>query len=487
MNEDSHGFRGGGPARRAGAALLALLVVAPASAATAAERIDEASKRWLAKMHLFLTPEEDALFGELADAGAREEFQRIFWARRDPDPRTPANELEEAVREVGKRADELYSVPGRRGSETGCGLVLALLGEPLERTGREAKVMFENDAYVREGALPPETWIYRDRPGYPISFTGGELSISFDSSCEFAEGGRVLDELRRVAVSLVVRPEIEYRRTATGGLERLENVMPVVGGRALLASGRSDFPLTAESTLLVRTREGDAYAAGLIRAELGADVDTTGAQATVVAAAVDESGEIGDVAERKVRPAAQGDGAAIASWGMKLDPGHHTLRVGLGVGNRAAVAPVELDVPDFGAPGLKTSSLLVFPETSAPLSGDPGDAYGALTVGTMPIRPRFGNAFETADEIQVVCVLYGGAVDPGTGKAALRTRFSFLKGGRPVAQDQPQTLETPNAVASVGPVPLSGFDPGRYLVRLEIEDQVAGKKERREAAFEIKE
>jgi GWxTD domain-containing protein len=489
MNTDTRVSRPDSSARRRrhGRALVTLLAlaVAPVSTGAAAAVLDKAAEGWLAKMSLFLLPEEETLFRELGIAKDREEFQQIFWARRDPDPSTPVNELQEAVAQVAKRADELYSVSGRKGSETGCGKVLALLGEPRERAGREARALFENDAYLRQGALAPETWTYRDRPGYPISFTGGALSIAFDSNCEFAEGGRVLEELRRVAASLVVRPEIGYRRSAAGGLVPLEEVLPAPSGGALLVSGRSDFPMTVEPTLLLRTQTGEAYAAGLVRAELGAE-GQAGAGATLVAAVVDDSGEVRGLAERSVRPATV-EGAAIASWGLKLPAGRHTVRVGMTAGGRAAVAPVTLDVPDFAAPGLTTSSLVVFPEGGAPPGDDPDDAYGALAVGTMRLRPRYGNVFKSTDAIQVVCVLYGGTVDPATGKAALRTRFSFLKGDRPVAQDQPQVFDTPNAVASVGPVPLSGFDPGRYVVRLEIEDQVAGAKERREAPFEIME
>jgi len=42
-------------------------------------------------------------------------------------------------------------------------------------------------------------------------------------------------------------------------------------------------------------------------------------------------------------------------------------------------------------------------------------------------------------------------------------------------------------VASVGPVPLSGFAPGRYVVRFEATDTLAGKTETRDTPFEIKE
>ena len=144
--------------------------------------------------HLLLLPEEEALLKELKDDKDRREFQQIFWARRDPTPGSPANELEDNVRAVWKHADELFSYPNQKGSETGCGQVLALLGRPEEVRGKGDEVRtprrrsaagvdvsspapgpgrpFDNMAYLREGSTrEPETWVYRDRPGLPYTFT----------------------------------------------------------------------------------------------------------------------------------------------------------------------------------------------------------------------------------------------------------------------------------------------------------------------------
>ncbi len=77
-----------------------------------------------------------ALLKELKDDKDRREFQKIFWARRDPTPGTPANEFEDNVRAVWKHADEVFSYPNQKGSETGCGQVLALLGRPEEILGK---------------------------------------------------------------------------------------------------------------------------------------------------------------------------------------------------------------------------------------------------------------------------------------------------------------------------------------------------------------
>jgi GWxTD domain-containing protein len=482
----------------------ALVVFAGPVRRAEAAKLDKAAETWLKQVRLFILPEEQSLFRELPDAADRKEFERIFWARRDPDPRTPVNELEEAVQKARRRADDLFTIPGGgKGSNTGCGQVLALLGEPLERTGREVSATFNAAPYMQEGALQPETWTYRSRPGDAVTFTGGELRINFDSACRFAEGGRVLEDLQRVAASLVVRPELGYERKADGHLVPLESLHPAAGAdaRALLASARADFPVAAEPRLLIRTQTGEAYAAGLLRADLGgaasdASPGTPPAPARIAAAVVDESGGVGAVAERAVRPAKGPDGSEVVSWGLTVKPGEQTLHVALKAGDRAAVAPVTIDVPDFNAPGLKTSTLLVYPETApaspaasgaAAAPADPEDAYAALTLGSLRLQPRFDNAFTGADQLAAVCVLYGGATDPATGKASLKARYSFVKDGRAVARGEEESFATPMAVASVGPVPLSSFAKGRYTVRLEIHDEVAGKTETREAPFEIRE
>jgi len=98
----------------------------------------------LRDVRLLVLPEEDATYTQLADPADRAEFERIFWARRDPDPATPANELQVAVARARARADALYTRSGLKGADTDCGQLLVLLGEPPEIAGREAQVHFDN-------------------------------------------------------------------------------------------------------------------------------------------------------------------------------------------------------------------------------------------------------------------------------------------------------------------------------------------------------
>ncbi|HET6896779.1 MAG TPA: GWxTD domain-containing protein [Vicinamibacteria bacterium] len=468
------------------AALVAGALLAGASQAGAA---DKGGEHWVRDIRLLVLPEEDATYAQLADPADRAEFERIFWARRDPDPATPANELQAAVARARTRADALFTRSGVKGADTDCGQLLLLLGEPPEVVGRESQVHFDNVQTMR-GARRPEIWIYRSRPGDAVAFTGGELRVSLDEECRFAEGARVREDLLRVARARVVQPRLGYAKTADGHLARLEDMRAALSAPAAApaATTRADFPLTVEPKLLLRTASGEAYAAGLVRAELGLGA-RNGAPvppvaATVVVQAEDDTGRLVGRYERAARGAVGPDGSFVASYGVPLKPGRYVLRVTVTAGAQASLVTTRVEVPDFDAPGLKLGSLLVYPENGDP-SADVQDPYSAFAVGALRLRPRLGNVFTAADALHAVCVLYGGQADPATGKVSVRARLSFSKDGQPVAMGQPETFDTAAAVVSVGPVPLGGYAPGRYLAKVEAMDLVSGKTQAVETAFEI--
>src|SRR5205823_11468643 len=167
---------------------------------------------------LLILPEEEKAFRSLADASDRREFEQLFWARRDP--AGDGREVEAAAARARARADTLFTTSGRKGSESDCGRLLVLRGEPAEVGGREIKVHFDSAEALR-GARRPEVWIYRSRPGDALALTGGELRVALDEECRFAEGARLREDLRRAAAARVVRPDLASRVSASGRLERV--------------------------------------------------------------------------------------------------------------------------------------------------------------------------------------------------------------------------------------------------------------------------
>jgi GWxTD domain-containing protein len=477
---------------------ITVITLAPRRLEAAEKNLDRAGEKWLREVHLLILPEEEALFRTLATAEDRREFQRIFWARRDPDPSTARNEMEEALVKGRARADDLFTSPNTRGVETGCGQVFLLLGDPLEvqgtdlrlTQGRGAREKFDSLQPMRDGARPPEVWVYRSKAGDAVSFTGGELRIAFDDACRFSEGGRILDDLRLVARSRVVRPALDYRKGAEGHLVPLDALVKAQGASSSAPlTGASDFPVALEPKLLLRTQAGVGYAAGLVRADLAAAnfAKAEGPLAGVVSAEATPASGPAVRAQRAFSATVAPDGSLLASYGLTLKPGQYTLRVAVSLSDgKSASATAPLEVPDFEAPGLRTTPLILYPDEPA-TPPDPRDPYSALSVGSLRLRPRFGDGFRATDALQVVAVVSGGQTDPATGKASLHARFSILKDGKAVARGEEQAFDTATAVASIGPVPLKGFAAGRYAVRLEAKDAVSGKSTTDERPFELKE
>ena len=462
--------------------LLAALVLA-ASAGAEPAAVD--TKQFPRLVRLLLLPEEASLLKELKADDDRRTFQLIFWARRDPSPGTAANELEASVRAAWARADQLFAYPNQRGAETGCGQVLALLGRPEEALGLETNAHFDDLQYVREGDRRAETWVYRDRPGRPFAFTNAELRIAFDPECRLTEGGILAQDLRRAAAALVTRPDIGYARAADGRLVP-PAAMPggATGAIDLLAAPRTDFPLTAEAHLTLRAPKGEALVAGLARWP----ASPKSQRASLAVRAADAGGEPHGTAVRDSGIAVLPDGSAVASWSLPLKPGRFqvTVAVHLPETGQGSVSTIAVEVPDFGGTSLVASPIVAYTdEPSGAATPDAHDPYAALQLGSRRIRPRMGDVFTTADELIVAATLYAARLDPTSGKAALRSRFSILKDGRPVARGAEDVFPTADAVASVGPIPLGGYAPGKYVVRLDVTDAVAGATLRQELPFEI--
>ena len=96
------------------AALISLAAaagLAPA-ALSAAEKLDKDAKKWLEEVRPIILPDEEKTFRGLKDKSEREEFQKIFWARRDPDLDHARQRVPDRIR--GGQGRRRPAVPGER-------------------------------------------------------------------------------------------------------------------------------------------------------------------------------------------------------------------------------------------------------------------------------------------------------------------------------------------------------------------------------------
>ena len=496
---------------------VALVVLAAVTGPVVAQKLDKPRQAWLAKFRLLLVPEELTVLQQLEGSTDLEEFERIFWARRSPDPMQKDSPVKAAVTQARAIADQRFGESGKKGSETGCGQVFLLLGNADEVTGRNLRNTFgnrpegggnakkdtpPNDRIIRDsaysgaakdGALRAEAWVYKGRPDRVFEMPGGDLRLQFDDGCEFAEGGRIMDEMSRVAAHRILHPEIRYEFAANGRLRPLSSIVTTSSSAAaLLDEPRADFALAFEVKLQVPAAAG-SYSAGILRGEPGAIAPAQIAPGRpvaldVAARAVPTSGNPVAVPGRRVQAVAWPDGSFLTSFGLALPPGTYTVAVAVvePASGRAAVARVPLDVPDYAKGPLAIGPLMVLTESDKLGAAEQIDPYSAFIVGSEHLYARPGNVLTPADSLRLLLLIQNAAVSPETKKASLRAMFTVLKDGRPVAKGSEQVFETPGAAASVGPIPLTDFAAGQYLARVEVNDDVAKTRVVRETPFTVK-
>jgi GWxTD domain-containing protein len=469
--------------------LLALSLLRPAAAA--AQKLDNEDKKFLADVHALMLADEESIYKKLKDKGDRQEFQKIFWARRDPDLATPQNELQEQFLKDKAAADVAYRFAGVSGSASDCGRVFILLGKPDE--------VQQEATSLNPGARSPETWVYRDKPGR--TFQGGRATIAFDADCRGTPG---LDaQLDRIAAGKIAHPNIDYRFGKDGKLVKLADLLPKdTQARTLFKQPRQDFPVAAQAAYL-KVADGGTALVGLLRGEAAslAQADSGGhktVSVSIAASAVAADGSEAGWAEQTMSAPVGADGAFLGSFKLGLKPGKYTLKAGAVdlKSGKGSLATLPIEVPDFsrvetGADGSShpvvsaAQPLLVrdIEELPAGTNPDPAHPFAAFTLGTVRLIPCFGTTFHKADTISIFFQVYDLGTDLN-GKADGLATINILKGAAPVASAK-NPITTAVGGSAIGPVPLAGYEPGKYVVQLKVADHVAKKDLVQETPIEI--
>jgi GWxTD domain-containing protein len=478
-------------ARSALFVLAGLLPLLPAPAR--AQKLDAEDEQFLDDVKPIILISEKSTYEKLKDKADRLEFQKIFWARRDPSPGTPENAFRQQYEKDRAYADENYGYANVRGSTTDCGRTYILLGRPDISQLRPQAPSDRSDG----GQRTPEIWTYNDRPDRHVQ--GGKVMVGFDASCralyDFAQ------QLPRIAASKIVHPEIDYKVGRDGHLVRLADQLPRESpARALLREPRHDFALAFQPAY-VRTADGGTLLLGLVEGEaagLGIADGARTVEISVAASASSADGRLAGLTEETVN-APVANGRFLASFGLGLKPGKHTLNAAVleAKVNKGSVVSTPIDVPDFGqAAGASeggrkaqpSATILVVKDVqpaAANAPADPADPFAAFRMGPMRLVPVFASSLHTADTVTFFFQVYDLQVD-GAGKANGSVRLKLAREGGETLQTLPETpIQTAVFSTALGPVALAPFPPGRYLVQIEATDKLADKTTSAQAAFEV--
>ncbi len=462
-------------------ALVALLLALPVVGA--AQRLDEEDRKFLGDVHPIILRDEEATFKGLADKADRLEFQKIFWARRDPkslaryaEAAAPENDFQRQYLKDLAAADDKFHFSYMRGSSTDCGRILILLGTPDEASyaAQDGVVAF---------------WVYHERPGIDLGGPAGRMAIRFDQDCKAL--GTIAQDLDRIAATRIVHREIGYIVGRDGHLVPLAEQLPrEAAARRLLHDPRQDFPAAVQASLL-RTDDGRTALLGLLRG-VAAPADAVATKAVEVALAASASAEDGteaDRTEQTMKAPVGPDGSFVGSFKLTLPAGRYTLKAGaLDVNSgRGSVGTMPVEVPDLARADTAVVLLLRDVEETRGEGGrdtaHAGHPLAAFSLGSTRLVPHFGATLHRTDPLVIFYQAYNLATD-ANGKADATVTVGVVKGTSALATRR-DAITTSVAGSAVGPVPLAGLEPGSYLVRLTLEDRLSDARLVREVPIAI--
>jgi hypothetical protein len=211
---------------------------------------------------------------------------------------------------------------------------------------------------------------------------------------------------------------------------------------------------------------------------------------TVVTGATSEDGEDAGWTEQPVSAAVQEDGSFLASFGIGLAPGDYTLKAGaiLGEGPMGSMVSEPVEVPDFSKTEttpdgstrpVPTVASILFVRDIKEAEGDEADPthpFAAFRLGKAQLTPFYGRDFSQKDTVSFFYLIYDLSTKDGGEESDAVVAFSILKNGRtPVAQAPENSVNTPVMASSIGPVPMSAYPPGNYVVQLRVTDRLTRK------------
>ncbi|MGZ8798307.1 MAG: GWxTD domain-containing protein, partial [Thermoanaerobaculia bacterium] len=132
-------------------------------------------------VHYLMMKHEKTDWASLRTDADAKAFIDLFWARRDPTPDTPVNELRQQFETRIAEADKRFGFGKTPGSQTDRGVMYALLGQPTEIVTRVTRSRASSGSMSQfQRPITIETWIYRNEAAERVAGTK-----SFDIAFNF--------------------------------------------------------------------------------------------------------------------------------------------------------------------------------------------------------------------------------------------------------------------------------------------------------------
>ncbi len=459
---------------------------------------------------------------KIASDEEAERFIQLFWAKRDPDLKTPVNEFKIAFDQRVKEADQLFALPRTRGALTERGKLYVLVGPPknlLRVTGIKSQPL------APPGQIPPPndpgtsigeslaTFIY-DAVQLPEWAGVKSLRAEFvvESSSDYISGSgggevrRLETKARQASIRNPSLKEAPHFKTAAE-LETDRKAAEAVAAEALKGPVLTTSVREALEGLLAKEDTGQLSLLPIIGRDgesrlevqlfVPSSAGTPGADSKLAILVRDEAGADAVRAEETTALEATA-GGSVTSRAFAVPAGSYTVAVGVFDGSGKLVFPARRKVSVASAgKDFSLSPLVVAASISQAAKGKTDEAF---TMSGNHFVTK-GGRLDPQDGLLFVIRVYNPKVDTATKTIRISRTVKIKPKGAP-AMDVPQPADEPVAVPdSKGGTELISLDvaaeviqanlgeylrkPGDYELKVAITDQVAQKTVEASATFTV--
>jgi GWxTD domain-containing protein len=433
---------------------------------------EDTSKNWVKGVELIITDAEKSEFEKLKKDKDRETFIKLFWAKRDPTPRTEQNEFKEEHYRRMEYVKNNFIYGYNKGVQTDQGKVYVRLGKPMK--------IFHQGENTEVWVYPTPSWIEYPKDSFNLVFGDDGNGFVLDRSRTEA---RLIQALYSYPEVVLLYPDLkeipEYKVILAFSPDSFEGKLI----QQVESSGEEVMQVPFEQKILF-TKAGNlsSYLTFLFKI----DPQTKISDKLTIFGRLKSEGYSVDI--RRERKLAKENDHLFAQVGMPVLPGEYELFIGLYTKDKKLYSLKKdiITVPNYWTKGFSISSLIASPEVKARESFRE-EEFNIFSVGSYSLTPRFSQEYTKEQALNIFYYIYNFVLDTN-GACSLLIEFE-IQYGEQVFKLNPQKIQkkVEGGILLEGTqIPLAALpEPGDYAFVIKITDEINNNSASQRIAFTL--
>jgi GWxTD domain-containing protein len=470
--------------------LLAILTLLYPSATTEAVKkrnMDKYEHCLKEEVALLITQEEKAEFMKIKTDEEKDKFIEIFWAKRDPSPRTKENDFKDEWYQRLEHVKKTFTLGSKKRWRSDMGKVYMFFGPPSQTTSKPPRTRREPMGGTQLEPAP-QIWIYQPMPdlGLTSSFRVVFREYQYGYDLDHQTPQSILRSMEIFPRVVIFNPDIKELPRYRFFLDKESFEGKLINN--FMATGKEVKEISLEwKPIFTRALNRDTHVSFLIHIDTQ-QFDRKKFKEMTFFGKIKGEGDAEEDFLKSVKTEKAKKDKPLATFGLPVKPGKSVLYLGA-IGSdkeNYSLLKSELDVPNFWNDELGTGSLILSHEVVSASKSERGEEFNPYIVGQFKATPRWGNVLKQSEFLSVLFHIYNARLE--NDAVSLKVEY-FITSAEVAYKLNPQEIkekvEPGKTLAGGTEISLSPLKPGKYTFKIKITDRNANKSIEKTADFTV--